>query len=270
MESRNINGVTVVFDPEERETSELIAEACPKALQLIRKKWGLAEPKDCRISVMTSGWKFIFQSAPGFWKMLLLTTVPFWYFRVKRTWPYSAAWTQRFGKRVAIGIKPPRLLERSDKSIGAKLFNDEKDMKVKIRHLTCHELTHACSAYLKLPMWLNEGVAMVTVDDYLEKRTVRPESLDLLKSHQPKAAPPTYRELSLLSKEAMAYHTVRGYWLVRYLEEKHPGLLARLFSRPGVPRRIEMGIAGEIGLKPYSFWTNIDNILTAYFRPAQG
>jgi hypothetical protein len=270
MQSKTYGGVTVVFDPEELETSELINDACPRALQIIQEKWGLDAPKDCRISVMTSWWKFIFQSAPWPWRLLLLDTMPFWYFRVKRTWPYSAGWTQRFGKRVAVGIKPPRLLERSDKSIGARLFEEEKDMKSKVRHLTCHELTHACSAHLKLPMWLNEGIATVTVDRFLEKRTVRREALDLVKNYQPKSAPPTYRELSRASREAMAYHTVRGYWLVQYLEAKRPGLLKRLLTSPRESWAIENEIAKEMGLEPAHLWSKIDDIMVAHFGKAPG
>jgi hypothetical protein len=65
---------------------------------------------------------------------------------------------------VAIGIKPPRLLEQSDRSIGVRMFVDEKDMKVNVQHVTCHELVHACSAHLELSTWLNEGIATVTTD----------------------------------------------------------------------------------------------------------
>ncbi|HEX9901529.1 MAG TPA: hypothetical protein VGB72_01575 [Acidobacteriota bacterium] len=77
MQSKTYGGVTVVFDPEELKTSELINDACPGALQIIQEKWGLKAPKDCRIQVMTSGWKFIFQSAPWPWRLLLLDTFPF-------------------------------------------------------------------------------------------------------------------------------------------------------------------------------------------------
>jgi hypothetical protein len=33
-----------------------------------------------------------------------------------------------------IGIKPPRLLEVSDKSIGVLMFIEEKDVKIKLSH----------------------------------------------------------------------------------------------------------------------------------------
>jgi hypothetical protein len=115
-------------------------------------------------------------------------------------------------------------------------------------------------------MWLNEGIATVTVDRFLEKRTVRREALDLVKNYQPKGAPPTYRELSRASREAMAYHTVRGYWLVQYLEAKHPGLLKRLLTSPRESWAIENEIAKELGLEPAHLWSKIDDIMVTHLK----
>ncbi len=142
MKSSVISGVTVVADPAEQNTVDLIGSACAKAIQLSQEMWGLGSPEDCRIYVMTSWLGFVFQSAPWHWRILLGATMPLWCFRARRTWPYSAAWTQRYGKRVAIGVKPPRLLEQSDRSIGVRMFAEEKDMKVNVQHVTCHELVH--------------------------------------------------------------------------------------------------------------------------------
>ncbi len=263
MQSRIIDGISVVFDSSEQETAELICEAVAKTLPLVEESWGLGRPGDCRVYIMTSWWGFLFQSAPWSWRIMLALTLPLWYSRVRRTWPYSAAWTQRFGRRIAIGIKPPRLLELSDKSVGVHMFVEEKDTGTKVRHLTCHELTHACSAHLKLPAWLNEGLAALTVDRYLGKQTIRPDTLELVRGFTPKGRPPTYRELSRLSGEAIAYHAVRGYWLVRYLEEKRPGLLKRILSSPQVASAIEAQVAVELGLEPDSFWGEIDDRIVA-------
>jgi hypothetical protein len=266
MQSRPADGIMVVFDSGEQDTAELISDATAKALRLIQESWGLRSPADCRIYVMTLWWGFIFQSAPWSWRILLALTLPFWCFRARRTWPYSAAWTQRYGRRVAIGIKPPRLLESSDKSIGVHMYVEEKETKTKLRHLTCHELTHACSAHLKLPAWLNEGLAAVTVDRYLEKQTIRTDTLELVKSFTPKARPLTYRELARQSGKAFAYHAVRGYWLVRYLEEKRPGLLKRTLSSSRAARTIEEEIAMELGIEPGGLWSKIDDMIAAHFE----
>jgi len=270
MKSRTISGVTVVIDPDEQDTVDLIGSTCARAIQLSQEIWGLGAPKDCRIYVMTSWLGFVFQSAPWPWRILLGATVPFWCFRARRTWPYSAAWTQRYGRRVAIGIKPPRLLEQSGRkyhgSTGVRMFVEEKDMRVNVQHVTCHELTHACSAHLRLPMWLNEGIATVTVDRFLEKPTIRRETLEFMRGYSPKGAPPTYRELSRMGVEAIAYHGMRGHWLVRYLEEEHPGFLGRMFSLHRDPKAIEREMIVELGMQSGSFWSEIDDVVVDHFE----
>lgn len=265
MEKRKSGTLMLVYAPGEEETAGLIHSACDQAIKLIRETWGLDPPDDCRIYVMTSWLGFIARSAPWPWKVLLGVTFPFWSFRARRTWRYSAAWTQRYGSRIAIGVKPPRLIESSQKSSGISLFVEEKDSRVKVQHVTCHELVHACSASLALPMWLNEGIAAVTVDRFLGKQTLRQESLAMVRDFLPKAIPPTYRSLSRMGLEAIAYHAARAYWLVRYLEEEHPGLLTKMFSLPINSKTIEREIVAASGMEPGSFWMQIDAVIANYF-----
>jgi hypothetical protein len=167
---------------------------------------------------------------------------------------------------VAIGVKPPRLLAKSDRSIGVRVFVEEKDMKVNVQHITCHELVHACSAHLRLSTWLNEGIATVTVDRFLGRPTIRQETLEFVGSFVPKAAPPTYRELSYMGEEAIAYHGMRGYWLVKYLEEIRPGFLKSMFSFRQDARTIERGIATELGMGLDNFWKDIDGVIVGHFE----
>jgi hypothetical protein len=141
------------------------------------------------------------------------------------------------------------------------MFVEEKDTQTKVRHVTCHELTHACSAFLILPAWLNEGLAAVTVDRYLGKQTIHPDTRELVRSFTPKAKPPTYREMSHLRGKALAYHAVRGYWLVRYLEENHPGFLKQHLVSPQTVAGIEAKVAALLGLAPEDFWSKIDDII---------
>ena len=266
MKSKTAGKVLIIYDPAEEATADIISGACEEAIRLARENWGLKPPEDCRIHVMTSGLGFVFQSAPWAWRILLAATIPFWFLRVRRTWPYSAAWTQRYGRRVAIGVKPPRLLARSDRSIGVRMFVEEKDMAVNVRNVTCHELVHACSAGLNLPMWLTEGIATVTVDRFMGRPTIRHETLAFLRDYAPKGAPPTYRELSRMEGGAIAYHTMRGYWLVRYLEEKRPGFLSRMFSERQDANAIEREMTAGLGMTPGCFWRDIDGLIAGHFE----
>lgn len=260
-----IDGLKIVPEPAEPETTAWIAEASGAALPFIQEQWGLPTPEDCQLYVMTSWWGFIFRSAPWPWRIGLAATLPIWAGRARRTWPYSAAWTQRYGRRVAIGVKPPRLLDGSDRNIGLRVFEIEPETSLKIRHLVCHELTHACSTHLKLPMWLNEGLAAVTVDRFLKKRTIRADTLILLRAFQPKAAPPTYAQLARLPGTAIAYHAVRGYWVVHYLEALRPGLLKRLLAAPRSSEALDASVAGALGLEPKQLWHRLDDLVADHF-----
>jgi hypothetical protein len=266
MKSRTIGTITLVFDPSEQETADLIRSACELALHLTQEIWGLDPPQDCRIYVMTSWMGFVFQSAPWLWRILLALTLPLWYFRSRRTWPYSAAWTQRYGRRVAIGVKPPRLLAQSDRSIGVRMFVEEKDMEVNVQRVTCHELVHACSAHLRLPMWLNEGIATATTDRFAGTPTIRHDTLELMRRFEPKEEPPTYRELSRMDAEAIVYHGVRGYWLVRYLEQEHPSFLRGMFSQRRDLESLEREVVSKLEMEPESFWNEIDEVVVSFFQ----
>ena len=256
-------------DPEDGATARVIAGACEDALRLAKDSWGLDPPRDCRLYVMTSWRDFVFRSAPWPWKVMLALNYPLWSGRVRRTWPISAGWTQHYGRRIAIGIKPPRLLEISDKSVGVHMYVEEKDPIVKIRHLTCHELTHAASAHLRLPAWLNEGLAAVSVDRFLGKHTIREDSIDLLQRVRPNSAPPSYRSMMRLKGETLAYHAVRGYWIVRYLEQAHRGFVRSLLSQRRSPREVERLVAVVLGLPLDHMWAEIDGVIVSKYMPGR-
>jgi hypothetical protein len=266
MKTRIAPHLDVEFDSAEQETAGWIVTACKETIPLIAESWGLGPPADCHFYLMTSPVAFFFRSAPWGWRILLGLSFPLWYPRARRTWPYSAAWTQSYGRRVAIGIKPPRLWEQSDKSIGLMMYEKEEDVRLKVYQLACHELTHACSAHLRMPAWLNEGIAALTVERYLQKRIIRPDTLALVRDYQPKGPPPTYRELSRMNNQAIASHTVRGYWLVRYLEETHPGWLKSKLALSSFDKLFTAELSYEIGLAEDRFWNGVDGLIVAHFE----
>jgi len=66
--------------------------------------------------------------------------------------------------------------------------------------------------------------------------------------------------------EAIAYHGMRGYWLVRYLEEKCSGFLRHMFSLRQDARAIEREMISELGMEPESFWSKIDGVIVGHFE----
>jgi len=271
LEATTINGLTLCFDPEEQPTADLIATACEKSITVICESWGLEPPSDCRVYVMTSWPRFLFHSAPWSWRILGLASAPLWVFRVRKIWDHAGGWAQRFGQRRVVGVKPPRLVAISDRSIGQQIFVQEDDLRLKVEQVTCHELTHAFTAHLRLPMWLNEGMAMVTVDRYCRKPTVQRRTLETLAHPHPTEAtgPGSYRELGIGDSGRLIYHCVRGYWLTRYIEDVAPGLLARGLARGLVASQLEDAVMAACGMDAQAFWSKIDRIVVSHFRESR-
>jgi hypothetical protein len=261
-----VEGLTLFFDAGERDAVELLRRACEKSTRLIHDCWGLATPSDCRVSLMTSWPHFVFHSAPWSWRILLGATMPLWYWRARNLWKYAGGWAQRYGKRRAVGVKPPRLIQAADRSIGERIFVKNEDMGEKVQHVTCHELVHAFTAHLKLPMWLNEGLAMLTVDRYAGKPTVRPETLETLARAPQGTGPGRYRKLRVRDRDGMVYHVVRGYWLTRYIEDTRPGWLKGILERRYRHKTLESKVASAYGMEDTQFWHDVDGMVVSHFK----
>jgi hypothetical protein len=259
MEMVSIDGVQLYYPVEEIETAQRVESACNKALGLVQAHWGLSAPQDCRVYVMTSLLDFVFHSAPWHWQVLMVITLPLWYFRESKVWQYAGGYAHRYGSRYVVGIKPLRLLQAGERGMGDQLFIREKDPEARLQHVVCHELTHACSAHLALPNWLQEGLAMLTVDRYFEKPTVRDDSLALF-ANAPKPGDGRSR-----APQVMLYEYMRGYWLTRYIEETHPGFLKETFQQRISHAELAARIAQVYGLTQETFWLQADQMVLEHF-----
>jgi hypothetical protein len=265
LESTSIDRLTLYYDPAEQEAAKLIGQACADSVRLIGESWGLDMPADCRVYVMTSWPQFLFHSAPWHWRILLGLSVPLWYGKVNRLWKLAGGWQQQYGRRRAVGVKPPRIRQLADTSIGKRIFIQEDDADKKVRRTTCHELTHAYTAHLRLPMWLNEGIAMVTVDRLAGQPTVQPETVHVLKAASQGAASQGYRQVLRSDADTMVYQVVRGYWLTRYIEDTRPDLLRGLLQQRQPQKVLESKVAAAYEMEMEGFWSGIDSIVASHF-----
>jgi hypothetical protein len=265
METLPVAGLTLYFDAEDREAADLIGRACERSVRIIREHWGLETPEDCRVYVMRSLLHFVFHSAPWSWRVLLGATFPLWYFRQRSIWPYAGGYEQRYGRRLAVGVKPPRLMQEADESVGVRIFIQTTDIGEKVERTTCHELAHAFVGHLNLPAWLKEGHAMVTVDEYMGKPTVQHETLEALARYSTKAAAAGYRKVSMQDPDAAVYLYTRGYWITRYLDDTQPELLRSLFQQRQSQSALEAEMAAALGMEREAFWREIDGMVIAHF-----
>ena len=266
MKATTLHRIPILFEQQDADATEVIKTAAERSTEILQEKWGLQMPDDIRIYVMTSGQSFIFKSAPWFWQVILVPTYPLWIWRVNRFWRIAGGWVQRYGSRYAVGIKPPRLLEVADSSLGKRIFVQEDDLEIKVEHITCHELTHGFTAGLRLPAWLNEGLAMVTVDQYAGHQTVLQETLTTLVDDSRAVSPQEYRRLDLKDHDGLIFLYSRGYWITRYFDETQPALLRQILQERRKKGEIILRLSDAVGLQPDKFWAEINQIVFSHFN----
>lgn len=266
METRLLEGLTLYYEAEEQEAADLIGRACGKSVPLIEAYWGLDRPEDLRLYVMTSWLRSIFHSAPWSWRIVLAVTLPLWGFRARSLWRIAGGWEQAFGRRRTVGVKPPWLLQEADGSLGDRIFVPGRDLDQRVEHNTCHELAHAFVTHLKLPAWLKEGQAMVTVDRYAGEPTVQEGTLETLVRFTGQPGAESTRRLQARDPAALVYQCVRGYWITRALDEMQPDLLRSLLQERATPQALESRLAASLGLGRGEFWDRIDSVVIAHFQ----
>jgi hypothetical protein len=277
METQSIHGLSVLFARRDRAAADLIARACADALRFVRDCWGLPRPRRIRVQVLTSWRDLAMGCTPRTSKAILACFSPLWYGSLQRLWRFSAGLTHGRAGDPAIGIKPPRLLAQTDRTVGSRIFVRHGGMRDRIRHAACHEVTHALAMRLRLPLWLNEGLAMLTTDGFCRRPTVRQDTLGLLKRRPRGTRPPSYLLLTGMDTDALVYSYVRGYWFTRFLEATRPAFLRGLLARRRRARTLHRQVAAELGMHPRELWRDIDGIVAAYFdqqmqrvRPERG
>jgi len=268
MEVILINGVKLAYDPRDSQAVQPVRQACQRSIELIRFYWGLEPPQYCQVRVMTSLLGFAFGSAPWPWKILLALSLPLWYPRQARLWSSAGGYAQRYGRRYVVGVKPPRLIQSGDSALGDKIFIRDEGTEAKIQSITCHELTHAFSAHLQLPPWLKEGLAMVTVDRYFERTTVKPETLNLLKQFSEQMVSQEPATIPVSREDILLQEYIYGYWITRYLESTQPGLLKSLLARNLPQDRMESEIAAAYGLDRGDLQGKMVSLIVSHFAQA--
>jgi hypothetical protein len=265
MDSIFLNGLTIWHDRENPETVELFRAACEKSVRLLRTRWDLPPPPVCRVYIMASWRQFFLHSPPWPWKILLAASVPFWIFRIRAMWPFIGGWEQSYGRRHAVGVKPPRLMESADRSIGRRIFVAEEDVREKVRRVICHELTHAFTADLGLPVWLKEGLAMTAVDHFAGKTTVRRDTLRLLENPSGHAPSAGSEKIRVQQPDEVIRLYARGYWLTRYVEETQPDTMKEILRRRRSRMEVEELLATAYRQSRREFLRDIHSAVRRHF-----
>jgi hypothetical protein len=265
MEKHLIDGIKLIYEDEEEQAANQITPTIEKTVGIIHDLWGLSTPEDCRIYIMTSPVKFMFQSAPLAWKLYLFITFPLWFAKTQRLWQFAGGWEQRYGSRHTAGIKPPRLIQSSDQSMGKKIFIQDVESFEKVDMITSHELTHMYTSHLRLPSWLHEGIAMRTVDRFFDMQTVQSETLSQLNPETSEHIGANLNRPNTRDYDVLIYHYILGYWLTRYLEETQSELLKKLLQKRIPYAELERNLADAFDFEVDQFWKIVPEKVYAHF-----
>jgi hypothetical protein len=260
-----LSTVPVIYNPLEKKTGQAVEEAVHKTQSLLKDKWNLVPPEDCAVYVMNSWLQFAFQSAPWRRKALLLVFFPLWAPNARRLWGMAGGWMMRHGERRAVGVKPPRLIRQGSSEIGERIFLPESDVMETLQRIVCHELTHAFTADLSLPVWLYEGLAMVATDAYFGRPTVHPETVSEIAGTLAVMQQMGAQVLNLEDHEATVRLYLRAYWITRYLDEAHPDILRKLLSQRLPTYGYEGQLAKALGFETEKLWQNLSTQLRTHF-----
>jgi hypothetical protein len=264
VKNKAIAGLCLYYDVEQQDAAELIGRACERSAQLCHQHWGLAIPADCRVYVMTSWRRFLFHSAPWPGKVYLALTLPFVARRASQIWPYAGGWALQYGSRRVVGVKPPHLIEASDRSLGEQIFVQDRDLSEIVGSVTCHELVHAFTFHLKLPAWLHEGLATLAMEYYLDRRIVREETLENLAHLGLKHKGLRTVRLCVDDTQLMLAQYARGYWLTRHIDEAQPEVMRDLLVARMGHEELNDRVAKAFGKERKSFWEDIDRELLCW------
>jgi len=270
------NGVTVFFQEADQDVAEVISQAFKDVVPFILDYWGLNIRFRCKFYVISSMMGFIFHSASWPRRILLALTLPLWLPKTQKIWKYSGGWNLRSKYYMICGVRSPRLFHTADTRLGKEIFIETKDPIIKFQYLAVHELVHALTNHLMLPLWLNEGMAQHTVDRFFQVETMRRETLEKLNPTSAGDNLPgmEYRQLARTGDTEIIKNFSRGYWLTRYLEEVYPGKLKELFAAATAkdffsPVVLEEKIAQILRFSERKeFWQKIDSQILAHFSPS--
>jgi hypothetical protein len=226
-----VAGIPIIYAAEHRVTATAIAEAIEKTVSVVSDHWKLSVPKGCEVHVLTDWEEFINQTVPRHLRLLVNLTKPLWRKRAERAFMLAGGWLLPWRGRPSVGVKPPELLIRSKSELGKRLFVAVSDPLEKIRHLACHEFTHACTAHLRLPPWLNEGIAMRTVDHMVEYTTVLEETQNTVQFDLSVLNRKSYRRIKSSDYDSLIQLYATGYWVIRKLEKENPSIIDELLKR---------------------------------------
>ena len=163
-----------------------------------------------------------------------------------------------------VWMKPWDMIESDQVVFTATFFDgDFTERENNIEYITCHEIVHVNLKYLKLPQWLNEGLAMVTVDSYFGRNIIKESTINTLQALFLKKAAMKRKRGS----ETFIYSEyIPWYWITRFLIEEYPELIEDFIRNKQSDKNIEKKIADRLGIRRKVFWQELGELVHFHYN----
>jgi len=208
-----------------------VLQSFEKAEPILIKKWGPRNSDFIVVYICNSPIDFVFSIATGILRLLWKITYPLWARKLELFYNRAGGVTMHIKSKSYIWLRPPDAYDYVEKTIGKLLFGKIEDRSEKLQFVFVHELTHAHIGNRKLPTWINEGIAMITVDEYFSKCTVLESTLTTLFKDHRNYNLVTYRKMANSRPIDIAFTYTYGYWATRYIEEVYPNILMEALTK---------------------------------------
>lgn len=203
---KTIANVEVSYQTHHQDEINIITESLPRIMRYLDNNWKLTLTRKIKVHIMDSWQESIMKSAPYYFKPLVFIQLILSYRKLQKLWCSIGGWGKAYGSNYYVGVKPIDVLTQSLSEKESSIFLEVMNPSEKLSHILCHELTHAYCEIGKLPTWLYEGIAMVSVDNIFSINTVRPESIRLI------------QDITLVEQINSSLKVyVFGYWMTKYL-----------------------------------------------------
>lgn len=231
----------------------------------ISSLWKLEKPKNVKIYFINSSIEYIRYSFGyySFLGKLFLIILPCIFLNFIRIWKEAAGVFVNINSNYFIFLK--KYDENRSSNIGKYIFHRKYiNIEEYLKSIYSHELTHVFSEKLKLPQWLNEGLALYSSEIVLDNKIINGKSLELMDEEKTKV---NISNLNLKSEITRAYKYIKGYWTIKYLNEIYPGFLEKTFKEYK-GKEVVNQIAKKLGIdrKRKKFNKELDGKVYEYFR----
>lgn len=264
MKKKQLEQLKIIYENKYSVEKNIIENNYHNIFDLIFILWDFKSPTNIEIYITKSDFKFALMTHSILQKLFLITLLlPYWILierKKRKKWRAVSHFQKKYP---IILLKPIEIYGRLDNSIGKLIYIDGKMYKKKDRFLItlCDQLVNACIPS-KIPLWINEGVSSLTVENLIKKQIYKNASIQLLKNDYKII---NVHEFSKVSDNCIAYNYAKGYWTVRYLEENYPGFLKETFKEYRGEEIVDQ-IRLKLGLNHEKFWEQLDELLYENYK----